>query len=204
MIVMIVTFTRPLRFRSRPAPRASPRGPPGAGVAARGRPPGRLRPPRHRAGRDRGCGLFITYNGSPAALRALVLVTWLRAERRTCRWSCGRGDSDANCLRSRLSRPGLPPAQIDSTRSRRSRGAGRDRTLDRPHGRRHRARRGFGDGGLAVAELPQIAVSEKIFRVACERDCCAVLVAARAPRPARHSPGRTVIRPASAACLRAS
>jgi hypothetical protein len=100
--------------------------------------------------------------------------------------------------------PGLPPAQIDSTRSRRSRGAGRDRTLDRPHGRRHRARRGFGDGGLAVAELPQIAVSETIFWVACERDCCAVLVAARAPRPARHSPGRTVIRPASAACLRAS
>jgi hypothetical protein len=32
----------------------------------------------------------------------------------------------------------------------------------------------------------------------------AVLVAGRAPRPARHSPGRTVIRPASAACLRAS
>ena len=55
---------------------------------------------------------------------------------------------------------------------------------------------------LAVAELPQIAVSETIFRVVCERDCCAALVAARAP--ARHSPGRTVIRPASAACLRAS
>ena len=34
---------------------------------------------------------------------------------------------------------------------------------------------------LAVAELPQIAVSETIVRVACERDCCAVLVAARAP-----------------------
>jgi hypothetical protein len=30
---------------------------------------------------------------------------------------------------------------------------------------------------LAVAELPQIAVSETIVRVTCERDCCAVLVA---------------------------
>jgi hypothetical protein len=34
---------------------------------------------------------------------------------------------------------------------------------------------------LAVAELPHIAVSETIVRVACERDCCAGLVAARAP-----------------------
>ena len=34
---------------------------------------------------------------------------------------------------------------------------------------------------LAVAELPQIAVLETIVRVACERDCCAGLVAARAP-----------------------
>ena len=92
---------------------------------------------------------------------------------------------------------------------------------------------------LIVGELPEIAVSETIVRVARERDCCAVLVgehahgrlgevflgvvsrdviryapcpvivirqgaSARAPRPARHSPVRTVIRPASAACLRAS
>jgi hypothetical protein len=53
--------------------------------------------------------ILITYNGSPAALRALVLVTWLLAERRTCRWSCGRADSDANCLRSRLSRDSRRP-----------------------------------------------------------------------------------------------
>ena len=37
------------------------------------------------------------------------------------------------------------------------------------------------DGALAVARLPHTAVSETIVRVACERDCCAVLVAARAP-----------------------
>ena len=36
-------------------------------------------------------------------------------------------------------------------------------------------------GALAVAGLPQTVVSETIVRVACERDCCAVLVAARAP-----------------------
>jgi hypothetical protein len=53
--------------------------------------------------------ILITYNGSPAALRALVLVTWLLAERRTCRWSRGRADSDANCLRSRLSRDSRRP-----------------------------------------------------------------------------------------------
>ena len=36
--------------------------------------------------------------------------------------------------------------------------------------------------GLSLSPgLPQTAVSETIVRVACERDCCAVLVAARAP-----------------------
>jgi hypothetical protein len=46
--------------------------------------------------------------------------------------------------------------------------------------RRCRDSRAVG-GALAVVGLPQTAVSETIVRVACERDCYAVLVAARAP-----------------------
>ena len=105
--------------------------------------------------------------GDVAARRAphLPLVVWTRG--------LGRELLEVSPV------PGLPPAQIDSTRSRRSRGAGRDRTLDRPHGRRHRARRGFGDGGRAPADRRL----RDDLRVASERDCCAVLVAARAPRP---------------------
>jgi len=151
-----------------------------------------------RAG-EAGGPILITYNGSPAALRALVLVTWLLAERRTCRWSCGRGDSDANCLRSRLSRDSRRPRSTPHGPGDHEARAETARWIDRTVGAIAR-----GAGLETAVSLPQIAVSETIVRVACERDCCAVLVAARAPRPARHSPGRTVIRPASAACLRAS
>ena len=98
----------------------------------------------------------------------------------------------------------LPPAQIDIRTAQEIDEAQAEtaRRIDRTVGAIARGA-GLETEVLAVAELPQIAVSETIVRVACERDCCAVLVAAR-PAPARHSPGRTVIRPASAACLRAS
>jgi hypothetical protein len=90
--------------------------------------------------------ILITYNGSPAApaRRRPSDVAARRAPRLPLVvWTSGLGRE----LLELAPVPGLPPAQIDSTRSRRSRGAGRDRTLDRLHGRRHRARRGFGDGG---------------------------------------------------------
>ena len=78
--------------------------------------------------------------------------------------------------------PGLPPAQIDIRTAQEIDEAEAEtaRRIGRTVGAIARGA-GLETEVLAVAELPQIAVSETIVRVACERDCCAGLVAARAP-----------------------
>ena len=78
--------------------------------------------------------------------------------------------------------PGLPPARIEIRAAQEIDEAQAEtaRRIDRTP---TAIARGAGSETevLAVAELPQIAVLETIVRVACERDCCAGLVAARAP-----------------------
>ena len=124
--------------------------------------------------------ILITYNGLPAALRAPVLATRVLAERRTplVVWRRGLGRE----LLEVPPVPGLPPARIDIRAAKEIDEARAEtaRRIDRTVGA---IARGAGSETevLAVAELPQIAVLETIVRVACERDCCAGLVAARAP-----------------------
>ena len=83
-------------------------------------------------------------------------------------------------MRSRLPRTAAGPIDIRAAQEIDEAQAETIRRIDRTVGA---IGRGAGPETevLAVAELPQIAVLETIVRVACERDCCAGVVAARAP-----------------------
>ena len=105
--------------------------------------------------------ILITYNGLPAALRAPVLATRVLAERRTplVVWRRGLG---RELLEVPLV-PGLPPARIDIRAAQEIDEAQAEtaRWLDRTVGA---IARGAGSETevLAVAELPQIAVLERV------------------------------------------